>query len=151
MSPPSVWGPPIWTFFHILSCKVREDKFLPFLHSWHPLMIKICGLLPCPECSQHATLFLRRVNLKDVPNKQTYINLLHAFHNSVNKRKAKAPFPHHMLEKYNSMDISLAFKHFMRVYNTKGNMNMINESFRRSFVMQDIHRWMKFAAAQHFF
>jgi hypothetical protein len=151
MPPPSVWGPPIWTFFHVLSCKVKEDKFTQFIKSWHPLMIKICGLLPCPECSQHATQFLGRVNLKDVPNKETYMNLLHFFHNSVNKRKGKPHFPPSFLEKYKHMDIQLSLKQFLRAYNVKGNMNMINESFRRSFVIKDIQNWIKWAAVHNIF
>lgn len=151
MPPPSVWGPPMWTFFHVLAAKVKEDKYVQFIQSWHPMMIKICGLLPCPECSQHATQFLSRVHLKDIPSKQHYINMLHAFHNSVNKRKAKIMYPHTHLDKYKAMDIAICFRQFMRVYIVKGNLNQINESFRRSFVIKDIKAWMTMAANQQLF
>lgn len=146
MPPPSVWGPPIWTFFHVIAAKANEERFQAFLRTWHPLMIKICGLLPCPECSQHATQFLHKIQLKDITNKQTYENTLCFFHNSVNKRKGKSMYPLPLLDKYKSMDIKVVFKQFLQQYNVKGNMNQLNESFRRNFVVKDIFAWMKMAA-----
>jgi hypothetical protein len=146
MSPPSVWGPPIWTFFHVIASKANPERFQAFLRTWHPLMIKICGLLPCPECSMHATNFLQRVQLKDIPNKQAYENTLCFFHNSVNKRKMKPVVPISILDKYKTMDLKTVFKNFMKQYNVKGNMSQINESFRRNFIIKDIFAWMKMAA-----
>ena len=34
MSPPEVWGPPVWTLFHVLSEKITDNaynKVVPFL------------------------------------------------------------------------------------------------------------------------
>jgi hypothetical protein len=31
----------------------------------------------------------------------------------------------------------------LKVYNTKGNMNMLNESFRRKFIVKELNNWLK--------
>ena len=36
MPPAGVWGPPIWTLFHTLAAKIREDKFNEIGHELFP-------------------------------------------------------------------------------------------------------------------
>ena len=32
MSPPEIWGPPIWTLFHVLAERINENAY-PFIYN----------------------------------------------------------------------------------------------------------------------
>ena len=61
MSPPSVWGPPIWSFFHILAENIHEEDYNRLIPQLFTLIRRTCVYLPCPECSEHATKFLAKI------------------------------------------------------------------------------------------
>jgi len=142
MSPPEVWGPPIWTFFHTLAENVNEDAFPKIKFSLFHQIKKICSLLPCPDCSQDAIRFLIKVDINKINTKTEFINMLYFFHNSVNKRKKKPLFNHENLNKYKNINIINSFNHFVSVYHTKGNMNQIAESFQRKLLLNDLKKWV---------
>lgn len=149
MSPPEIWGPPIWTFFHVMAEKIIEEKFTeasPQVFMW---MKRICHFLPCPECSTHATAFLGKIKPVDIDTKQKFIGMVYLFHNAVNARKRKPLFNFANINKYKKISIISAFQGFLKVYNTKGNMKLLTESFQRDIVIRDIHKWMRFNL--HFF
>jgi len=142
MSPPEVWGPPIWTFFHVLAEKVNEHAF-PIIKNQLFLVIKrICGFLPCPECSRDANIFLEKVKINEFKNKNDFKNMLFFFHNHVNLKKRKSIYNYQNLEVYKRYNIINAFNNFIRVYHTKGNMKQLNESFQRQFVVTDVRKWI---------
>lgn len=92
MSPPEIWGPPVWTFFHTLAEKINEDYFHKIKFSLFFIIKRICNFLPCPECSQHASRFLARINVQAIKDKNQFKQMLHLFHNTVNKRKKRGFF-----------------------------------------------------------
>ena len=142
MSPPEIWGPPIWTFFHTLAEKVNEEKFPKIKHELFFFIKRICNFLPCPECSQHAMHFLARLNLNNIKDKSDFIKIIYIFHNAVNKRKKKILFNYGDINKYKNHNIITTFNNFIRVYHTKGNMNLIVESFQRSLLVKDLKYWL---------
>ena len=142
MSPPEVWGPPIWTFFHTLAEKINEDYFLNIKNSLFHVIKRICKFLPCPDCSQHATNFLAKININKINSKLDFKNMLYVFHNTVNKRKKKLLFSYAKLDIYKNYNIGSVFNHFISVYNTNGNMNLIAESFQRSLLINDLKKWL---------
>lgn len=149
MSPPEIWGPPIWTFFHVMAEKIIDEKFnevSPQIFMW---MKRICHFLPCPECSMHASSFLGKIKPSDIDTKQKFIGMVYLFHNTVNVRKRKPLFNFANMNKYKNVNIIEAFKGFLKVYNTKGNMKLLTESFQRDIILRDIHKWMRFNL--HFF
>ena len=149
MSPPEIWGPPIWTFFHVMAEKIIEEKFnevSPQIFMW---MKRICHFLPCPECSMHATAFLGKIKPVDINTKAKFIGMVYLFHNAVNVRKRKPLFNFANINKYKKVSLISAFQGFLKVYNTKGNMKLLTESFQRDIVIRDIHKWMRFNL--HFF
>ena len=86
MSPPEVWGPAVWTLFHTLAEKVTDQAY-PFVKAQLFAQIKrICGFLPCPECSSDATNFLAKVNISDLKTKVDFRNTFYLFHNMVNAK-----------------------------------------------------------------
>jgi hypothetical protein len=149
MSPPEVWGPPIWTFFHTLAEKINEDYFLNIKHSLFHVIKRICKFLPCPDCSQHATNFLAKININKINSKLDFKNMLYVFHNTVNKRKKKLLFSYAKLDIYKNYNIGSVFNHFISVYNTNGNMNLIAESFQRNMLIKDLKNWL--IRNHHFF
>ena len=89
MSPPEVWGPAIWILFHTLSEKVSDQAY-PFIKGQLFAQIRrICGFLPCPECSADATSFLAKINVNDLKTKLEFRNTFYLFHNWVNAKKRK--------------------------------------------------------------
>lgn len=139
MSPPEVWGPPIWTLFHTLSCKLNNPDLIK------PLFIyiqRICRFLPCPECSEDATTFLRNVRLGDIKTGDDLSMALYLFHNHVNRKKKKALYSYSDMSKYKSYNLISVFKNFIRVYNTRGNMKMLSDDFQRNMIIGEFKKWL---------
>jgi hypothetical protein len=142
MPPPEVWGPPIWTFLHTLAEKVNEDEFPKIKLTLFSYIKRICNFLPCPECSSHAYQFLARVNINAIKTKNEFKNMLYIFHNTVNKRKRKQLFNYANINKYKNYNVGATFNNFISVYHTKGNMNLIAESFQRNLLVKDLKNWL---------
>jgi len=139
MSPPEVWGPPIWTLFHTLSCQINNTELLKPLFMY---IQRICRFLPCPECSNDATSFLRKVRLADIQTVDDISMAMYLLHNHVNKKKNKSLYSYSQMNKYKSYNLIAVFKNFVRVYNTRGNMNMINDDFQRNMIISEFKKWL---------
>ena len=100
MSPPDVWGPPIWRFFHILAENIHEEQYHSLIPQLFTLIRRTCVYLPCPECSEHATKFLAKISPSDISNKTEFKNMLYLFHNMVNKKKGKPLFDYSKIRYY---------------------------------------------------
>lgn len=142
MTQPTIWGPPIWKLFHVLLEKIKEESFPLIYISLFNNIKRICSYLPCPECSRHATLFLSTVKIEQISNKNDFKKMLHYFHNKVNIRKKKPLFHPSNLIKYKNYSLINSYNHFISVYNTKGNLNMLTESFQRQLVLKDFKSWI---------
>ena len=94
------WGPKIWYFFHIFSQQINENFFLHNRKKCLKLLSSICEFLPCPECSSHATKYLKEHNFYSINSKNKLILFFFRFHNSVNQRLNKPIFPFKDLENY---------------------------------------------------
>ena len=137
----SQWGPPTWLFLHTLAEKVKEESF-PIIGRQIILnIIQICNFLPCPECAQHAKEFWSNVSINNVSTKTDLKNLLFVFHNSINKRKKMPAYKYDDLEYYSKIAIVNSFNLFVKNFNTRGNMNLINESFHRSRLLSGLRKW----------
>jgi hypothetical protein len=137
----SVWGPPVWTFFHTMAEKIHEDKFAAMKPALVSYLKTICCNLPCPECSMHARAFLTRINFAHINDKTTFKNFLHMFHNTVNKRKKLPIFEKDNLANYANVNLLSAFNNFLVVYRTKGNMKLLVDSFQRSRILKGFKEW----------
>jgi hypothetical protein len=139
MPPPEVWGPPVWTLFHTLSAQlVNVDLIRPlFMY-----IQRVCNFLPCPECSQDATIFLQKVNLNDIKTVEDLSKTLYIFHNHVNRKKQKGLFNYSELVKYKSYSLIKAYHNFARVYNTRGNMKLLADEFQRSMIISEFKQWI---------
>jgi hypothetical protein len=142
MPTPSVWGPPTWTLLHTLAEKIHEDDFNKLMPQMIGLIKRICSYLPCPDCSQHATHFLAKLKSDQVSTKINFKNTMYLFHNMVNARKKKSLYNYANMNVYQNLNIANVFNNFVSVYNTKGNMKLLTESFQRTLIVKDLKRWL---------
>jgi len=101
MPVPGVWGPIVWNILHQLSIQqeipqqFQKDKILQY--KW--LIEHIESIIPCEECRKHVQQYRR--------SHPTYMNnpkeWMWEFHNAVNQRLGKEPFPFESLEKKGSI------------------------------------------------
>ena len=137
-----IWGPATWTFFHTIAEKIKEEQFHVVGLQLFSIIRRICLNLPCPECSQHATAFLNRVNFSKIHSKDEFKNMLCFFHNEVNKKKRKPLYPCSELAIYADYNLVHVFNRFVVTYQTKGNMKLIAESFQRKIVILEVKKWL---------
>ena len=142
MSPPEVWGPAVWTLFHTLAERVSEHAY-PFIYKQlFEQIILICKFLPCPDCSTDATSFLAKINISNIETKIKFKNLFYLFHNYVNAKKRKPLFNYSNIYIYINYPLIPIVNNFIAKYNTKGNLNLINESFQRNLVKKTFRKWI---------
>lgn len=139
---PSYWGPSTWIFMHTLASKVKEDSFPLIGEKLILILIQICNNLPCPECSQHAKDFWTKVKIPNVKTKTDLMNLLFVFHNMVNRRKNLQLYKYENLTYYDTRNVVETYNMFARNFNTRGNMNLINESFHRNIMLSKLRAWL---------
>ena len=72
MSPPEVWGPAVWTLFHTLIEKMHPDAYPRVINSMYAMFVRICKFLPCPDCSNDASIFLAKIKLSNYKNKEQF-------------------------------------------------------------------------------
>ena len=96
-----IWGESIWYLFHTISVKVKESEFYRIRADLLNHIYAICTNLPCPDCSNHAKIYLDGINFNAIQSPTDLKIMLHAFHNSVNRRKGYPIFPYEQVdEKY---------------------------------------------------
>jgi hypothetical protein len=139
---PEGWGPPIWKLFHTLSQKIKEEKYTEIGGQLFFYIKRICRYLPCPDCSDHASTFLNKVDAPKLKTKEDLINTMFILHNIVNIRKKKQMHKTSILEKYKTVNIIQAYNEFANVYRTKGNMRLLTDTFQRQLVISDFKKWL---------
>ena len=142
MAPVGVWGPPVWTLFHTLAAKIHEDKFNEIGSELIMHIRKISRYLPCPDCSQHATNFFANVPPHMFKTKTNFMQVLYVLHNHVNKRKNKPTFKLENLNIYENRNIINVYNRFTLVYNTRGNMKLLTDTFQRQLLITDFKKWL---------
>jgi hypothetical protein len=122
--------------------KINEQSY----HILYPQLFnqiqKICKFLPCPECSKDSSIFLAKIKLNTLKNKNEFKNLFYLFHNWVNAKKRKPLFNYSNMAIYKNLTLVNVINKFISIYNTKGNMKQLSESFQRQFVLKDFKRWI---------
>jgi len=141
MSPPEVWGPAIWNLFHTLIEKVNENAYPYISKQLFNIIVRICKFLPCPECSNDASLFLAKLKIENLKTKRDFKNTFYLFHNYVNAKKKKPLFNYANINVYKRYKLIQIINNFILAYNTKGNMKLLAETFQRQFVVKDFKAW----------
>lgn len=142
MSPPEVWGPHVWRLLHTLVERINEDAYANIYPQLVFHIQQICKNLPCPDCANHATKYLTKVNLKNNKTKLELKNAIYLFHNYVNAKKRKPLYNYANIDAYKNYKLIPIINNFLIHYNTKGNMKLLTESFQRQFVVKEFKKWM---------
>lgn len=143
MSPPEVWGPAVWRLFHTLSERLNDNAFNALSPQLFGFIVRICKFLPCPDCSNDASIFLAKIKFSNIKNKIEFKNTFYLFHNWVNAKKRKPLFNYGNINIYSKYRLIDVLNDFYAKYQTKGNMKLLNESFQRQFVVKDFNNWIK--------
>ena len=137
-----IWGNTIWYLFHTIAEKIDELKFIEQKDNLFKVVKIICQNLPCPDCSDHATKELSRVNIKNINDKMTFKLFLLEFHNRVNERLNKPKFTIDELNtKYKSANFQAILNNFNIVYNTTVySEKMLSHTFHRNIQNKDLNK-----------
>jgi hypothetical protein len=137
------WGEPTWFFFHTVAEKIKDDMF-PSVRTDIIEHIKvICNNLPCPKCSEHATEYMKKVNINSIRTKSDLQLMLFQFHNVVNKKKRLDEFPLSQLkEKYSNANLVNIVYNFMNYFGEKSNNpTLIASQMYKTRFIQLLKKW----------
>jgi hypothetical protein len=139
------WGPSIWFLFHTLAEKIKEEKFASLKDELLDIIKGICMNLPCPDCSNHATQYIQKLNYVSIKNKDDLKIFLFNFHNHVNIRKGIKIFSLDELKsKYPNSNTINIINNFISVYQYKNkNFNMIANEIQRQRQLDIFKLWIK--------
>ena len=94
------WGNATWYLIHTLSFKLKntENNHVPNLFTE---LVHIATNLPCPDCSQHAKMYINNIN--SIPRNRDELNMFFwGMHNWVNNKLHKSQYPsNNYIAKYN--------------------------------------------------
>lgn len=137
----SVWGPPTWILFHTLAEKIKEEHFNTKKEELFNHIKQICFNLPCPECREHATRFMTKINISHCPSKENFKYMLFSFHNSVNKRKNIREQQSSILEKYKEPPIEEMINILINLYTKNPGNNQLMDAFHRHKAIFGLQNW----------
>jgi hypothetical protein len=137
------WGEPIWILFHVLAEKVREDIFSSIRTELLNIIYIICSNLPCPDCANHAMIYLNNIKYKNIETKAQLKEMLFLFHNTVNQKKGFPIFPREKLEEtYSKYPLFPVLQKFMVVFQDKHkSIRMISDDFHRGKIAIELQTW----------
>jgi hypothetical protein len=140
-----LWGEPTWFFLHTMAQKIKPEYFSVVRQSFLEQINNICRNLPCPDCSNHASQYLDKINFNTLTTKESIIDMLYDFHNAVNARKNIALFPKSELyEKYSSANTTNIIHYFLLHFADKSkSIRMISNDFYRQRLIAILQQWLQ--------
>ena len=139
-----MWGPPTWFFLHALCEKIHPNHYVLIKEPLWNKLKELCANLPCPDCANHASEYLKSINYKMIQTKEQLKNVLFSFHNMVNAKKDMPIFPRELLEsKYRNMEFIPTIYTFMEHFQDKHkSIRMIANDFYRARVAEQMKIWL---------
>ena len=141
--PKMKWGKPIWTFFHVMAEKMKPEYFNLVIQEFMKYILLVCGTLPCPVCSNHASEYMRAINLNNIRSKDDLINLFYNFHNVVNQRKGYAVLQKEQIPNYKTANTVAAIQEFIRAFEDKSrSMKLMADDMARARISSQFKFWI---------
>jgi hypothetical protein len=143
----SVWGPCIWFLFHTLAFKAVPADFPYIKTDLMNFIQRICANLPCPECAQHASVFMKQhaQRIAAITTTEQLQHFLVDFHNSVNGRKGKPIFSYDQAEnQYRLAKTNQVIQYFFKIYGERsnGNLKLITNGFHKQILLSEFSAWI---------
>ena len=141
--PKMKWGKPVWTFFHVMSQKIKPEYFNLVIKDFLNFVLMICSALPCPICSAHASEYLRAINFNNIRSKEDLINLFFVFHNVVNQRKSYAVLQRDNIPSYENENTVVVLRNFIYAFEDKSrSMKLMADDLARSRISARFKFWI---------
>ena len=141
--PKMKWGKPIWTFFHVMSQKLKDEYFSLVIKDFIQFVSLICNALPCPICSTHASAYLKSINFNNIKRKEDLINFFVVFHNVVNQRKGYVVLQKDNIPAYETANTVVVLKNFIFAFEDKSrSMKLMADDLARSRISIQFKNWI---------
>tara|TARA_R110002072_G_scaffold178994_2_gene334939 strand:- start:207 stop:662 length:456 start_codon:yes stop_codon:yes gene_type:complete len=137
------WGNATWYLFHTLAEKLKPEFSSEASELFRQIKL-LCGNLPCPDCTNHATETLNSANVRAINNRENIIEFIWQFHNKVNARTGKPQFTREECKrKYSCAITRIIFTNFISVFkmNARNDKAMMH-SYRRQKSTQVFEKYM---------
>jgi hypothetical protein len=135
------WGTPTWFYFHSLAEQIDEIFYMENHKTIFNYIKSICSCLPCPDCTNHATTYLSKINVNNLRRKIDLKYMLIDFHNNVNIRKNKPIFKNY--DMYKLSRIEPIYTEFRSQYlNNKIQNRGFNQTLQRKKIIEDLDKFM---------
>ena len=139
MSNNNYWGPITWSFLHTFVEKIKDEEYDNEKQRILYFIKKICDNLPCPDCKQHASRYLKALEVKHIEKKEDFKKLLFTFHNNVNQRLNKNKENTEILERYQDNNTIKVFYEFVTTYSKPVHNNrLMMDSMNRNLIMKEL-------------
>ena len=131
------WGQYTWILFHTLVERIPNNQYNILGPIILNIIKNICTILPCPDCTKHATDYLRMITIKNLPTKEHMKQFFYHFHNHVNKMTLKPIYPYNQMNKYVNGNLKIIFNNVFILFSKNyGNTRMMGTSIRRNKIFQ---------------
>lgn len=137
------WGEPTWFLFHTIAQKIKDEHFGSMRLSILNIISLICNNLPCPDCANHASEYMKKLNPNSIRTKEDLKLMLFQFHNVVNQRKGYPVFSIDNLDtKYSSAITVNIIQNFMFFFQDKHySIRMIANDMHRKRIAELLKTW----------
>lgn len=138
-----VWGKHVWLFLHGISQKVKPEYFHSIKGELIYYIKLVCANLPCPDCSNHATQYLNKLDVNKIVTREDLVLYMYTFHNDVNIKKGYPLFKIQELEVYKKSNLKNMYQNF--TYYFKENYHVVklmSENMHRIRTANRIEKWL---------
>ena len=125
------WAPCTWTLLHTLVEKTKNNNQYT-ISLLKDIIKKICYNLPCPDCTEHAKLFITSDNrFNSIKTLNALKIWLFNFHNKLNIEKNIPQFTIKQLDKYKNYSLAeviFLWSKYFKIYNIELHSNIKKKS-----------------------
>ena len=137
------WGTPTWYFFHTWAEKIKEEHYNDIKTDIFGHIKRLCSVLPCPDCRDHASEYLKHFNVGQMPTKQHMKMFLFNFHNTVNARLGHPQYQLKDLDMYKRGIFVKIFYYCKQEMMKPRHNKLLADSMMRRMNINTIEEWLR--------
>ena len=138
-----LWGHYTWLLFHTLAEKIKEEEFLNEKDTLIFYIKNICQVLPCPDCSSHATHLLKFYRYNVIKTKDDFKKFLFEFHNIVNEKRKIKKEDISVLDTYKKAILYKIIYAWNKVFTVGGvNSRLLTDNMHRNRLKKDFIKYL---------
>ena len=137
------WGTPTWYFFHTMVEKIKVEHYNDIKVNILGYIKKLCTVLPCPDCRDHAVNYLRNFNIGQMPTKEHMKMFMFNFHNTVNARLGHRQYLLQDLEIYKRGNFVKIFYYCKQEMMRPRHNKLLADSMSRRININKMEKWLQ--------